>query len=225
MSTFARLGLSLLFVAAGLLAWVSAGFAENHAAHHERIATLQDASEPAAPGWATRLVQIIDQGPVPPTAADYWQGRYEAVAASERSNQADPALLLVAANASYRKAQREAAGRPIGIDRLDQALQGYAGVLKNGGYTPDAAYNFEFIARLRDSVARSKPASPAKPGQTPVVARRNDDLPAGPTIHGKRGTHPPDAKGEEFEVLTPMDYGEREAQPEATPGRPLPRKG
>ena len=37
--------------------------------------------------------------------------------------------------------------------------------------------------------------------------------------------HPPSTKGEEFEVITPMDYGDREAQPEPTPGVKLPRKG
>jgi hypothetical protein len=36
---------------------------------------------------------------------------------------------------------------------------------------------------------------------------------------------PPTTKGEEFEVLTPMDYGDREAQPEPTTGRKLPPKG
>jgi hypothetical protein len=125
----------------------------------------------------------------------------------------------------YRKAQREAAGRTVGIERLDQSLQSYAGVLKNGGYTQDAAYNFEVIARLRDVAARSKAGTPATRNQPTTAARRNDDLPVGPTIHGRPGMHPPNTKGEEFEVLTPMDYGEREAQPEATPGRPLPRKG
>jgi hypothetical protein len=96
-------------------------------------------------------------------------------------------------------------------------------VLKNAGFSKDAAYNYEFVARLRDATARSKPArQPSSPRATPAAP---DDLPAGPTIHGRPGEHPPDTRGDEFEVLTPMDYGEREAQPEPTPGRPLPRKG
>lgn len=224
-TTITRLGLSFLLVAAGVMAWAAAGLADTLAVRHERIATFGDPGDAALSGWRARLVGLVDLGGASAIAADYWQGRYDAVAASDSSNEGDAAHLLVAANAAYRKAQREAAGRPLGADRLDHALQNYAGVLKNGGYTSDAAYNFEFVARARDAAARTKPVLTAKPGQSAVAARRNDDLPQGATVHGRPGTHPPAAKGQEFEVLTPMDYGEREAQPEATPGRPLPRKG
>ena len=58
-----------------------------------------------------------------------------------------------------------------------------------------------------------------------VAAENRGGLPAGPTVHGRPGMHPPSTKGEEFEVITPMDYGDREAQPEPTPGVKLPRKG
>jgi hypothetical protein len=51
------------------------------------------------------------------------------------------------------------------------------------------------------------------------------ELPDGPTIHGRPGTHPQPSRGEEFEILTPMNYGDREAQPEPTPGVKLPKKG
>jgi hypothetical protein len=51
------------------------------------------------------------------------------------------------------------------------------------------------------------------------------DLPAGPTIHGGPGGPPPDAKTEEFQIIMPMEYGDREAQPLATPGARRERKG
>jgi hypothetical protein len=51
------------------------------------------------------------------------------------------------------------------------------------------------------------------------------DLPAGPTIHGGPGAPPPDAKMEELQTIAPMEYGDREAQPEATPGAKRERKG
>ena len=51
------------------------------------------------------------------------------------------------------------------------------------------------------------------------------DLPAGPTIHGAPGAPPPDAKMEELQTIAPMEYGDREAQPEATPGAKRERKG
>ena len=45
------------------------------------------------------------------------------------------------------------------------------------------------------------------------------DLPAGATIHGGPGAPPPDAKMEEIQTIAPMEYGDREAQPEADAGR------
>lgn len=229
-----RLIFASALVAAGVLCWAAAGAAAQLAVRHERLATLQSGDPIASSRWTLWLERIVtvtlrdgDETRSLPTdvAADYWAGRYDAVGDGDAANAADDVLLLSAANAGFRRAQREAGSRPPSVERLDQVLQAYAAVLKNGGFNRDAAYNFEFVARLRDSVARTK--APAQSRQTPPRASppSNDDLPSGPTVHGTPGAHPPNIKGEEFEILTPMDYGEREAQPEATPGRPLPRKG
>jgi hypothetical protein len=103
--------------------------------------------------------------------------------------------------------------------------------LKSDRFVADAAYNYEFVARLRESRARSRASaatSSSKPGGEPAsksTATRPSDLPLGPTIHGVPGGPPPGTKGEQFEILTPMEFGDREAQPEPTTGvRPL-RKG
>ena len=225
-----RLIVSSLLVAAGVLCWAASRTADRLALQHERLATLQPPAVDDAGRWDALVESSVAAGlgesAVTPSqlSADYWAGRYDAVASSDASNQADDTLLLMAANASFRAAQREAGDRLPPAERLDRPLQAYAGVLKNGGFNRDAAYNFEFVARLRDSSERAKSQISRQPPPRPRT-RPDDDLPAGPTIHGTRGTHPPGTKGEEFEVLTPMDYGEREAQPEATPGRRLPRKG
>jgi hypothetical protein len=222
----ARIVLSLILIGTGVLCWTAASVADDLARRHERIATLQVIDSPSASRWRAygeRLVNVTLGAFSPSQSADYWAGRYEAVwSTSEASN--DPAVLLIAANAFFRKAQREAGGRAPAVERLDSATQAYASALKNGGFSQDAAFNYEFVARLRDTAARSKGASPTRQTRLPT-ARPNDDLPSGATIHGRPGTHPASSRGEDFEVLTPMDYGDREAQPEATPGRPLPRKG
>jgi len=96
--------------------------------------------------------------------------------------------------------------------------------LKNSGFDRDAAYNYEYVARLRDAAARAKPR-PEPSSRPPVRNPRPGEFPDGPTIHGRPGMHPPATKGEEFEVLTPMNFGDREAQPEPTPGMRLPKKG
>lgn len=191
-----QLSIALVLVVAAAASWMASRASRQLALQQERLVTLQDRS-------------------------DYWIGRYDAVSARASTN--DPESLLFAANAAFRKAQRDGGGTPA-VDRLDQAMQAYASALKNAGFNRDAAYNYEYVSRLRDVVAKSKPVKPRPPtaGAAPAPA---DDLPVGPTIHGSPGRHPPDARGEEFEVITPLDYGEREAQPEPTPGRPLPRKG
>ena len=115
---------------------------------------------------------------------------------------------------------------PAAVQRLDGVLNAYASALKASPRNVEAAYNYEFVARYRDQVARSqgKGVQAARP-LAPAAAAMAGDLPAGPTIHGRPGAPPPDAKMEELQMLAPMEYGDREAQPEATPGGKRERKG
>lgn len=155
----------------------------------------------------------------------YWLGRYDQVAADTTASTADGDILLAAANASFRDAQRDTATGPAAAQRLDGVLQAYAAALKSSPRNPEAAYNYEFVARLRDRVAASAqmriPRAPGIAGE-PVMA---GDLPAGPTVHGSPGAPPPDAKMEDLQMIAPMDYGDREAQPTPTPGARRERKG
>jgi hypothetical protein len=164
----------------------------------------------------------------------YWLGRYGAVAADTSEGAADAQILLTAANAAFRESQNDPAIGPAAVQRLDGVLQAYAAALKASprntealgaeALAKEAAYNYEYVARVRDQVARSPQGrfarSPASAG--PVMG---GDLPAGPTIHGAPGAPPPDAKMEELQTIAPMEYGDREAQPEATPGGKRERKG
>jgi hypothetical protein len=164
----------------------------------------------------------------------YWLGRYGSVAADTTESAADAQILLTAANAAFREAQNDPATGPAAVQRLDGVLQAYAAALKAsprnaealgaGALAKEAAYNYEYVARIRDQVARSPQGrvakSPASAG--PVMG---GDLPAGATIHGAPGAPPPDAKMEELQTIAPMEYGDREAQPEATPGGRRERKG
>jgi hypothetical protein len=214
-----RIALSLTLLLAGFVSWMAAGVAQDLAVRHERMATFGQPAQ-AAGRWTRTIEGLLESdGLLPPAAADYWGGNYAAAADGDRPD----TDLMVAANAMFRQAQSQPGPGPMSLERLDRTLQAYAAVLKNAVFSRDAAYNYEFVSRLRDTIARSKPARQLSPTRaTPAAA---DDLPAGPTIHGHPGRHPADTRGDEFEVLTPMDYGEREAQPEPTPGRPLPRKG
>ncbi len=154
----------------------------------------------------------------------YWLGRYGAVVADTSESAVDAQILLTAANAAFRESQNDTVVGPAAVQRLDGVLQAYAAALKASPRNVEAAYNYEYVARLRDQVARSPQGriakTPASAG--PVMA---GDLPAGPTIHGAPGAPPPDAKMEELQMIAPMEYGDREAQPEATPGAKRERKG
>jgi hypothetical protein len=159
--------------------------------------------------------------------AEYWRGRYDALGplAAETDRDPDPEMLLLAANGAYRRAERERQPRQAQLEQLDAVLQAYISALKASRFVADAAYNYEFVARMRESLGRSR-SSAAAPSPAPKsAAARASDLPRGPTIHGQPGGPPPGTKGEQFEILTPMEFGDRESQPEPTTGvRPL-RKG
>jgi hypothetical protein len=226
----ARIALAAVLLAAAAAAWRVAATTDAVAAAHQATATLTPTPVAGESRWLLPLAALIDSDfPRHAATGAYWSHRYAELTDPSRATAAESAAtLLLSANAAFRQAQVESAARPLGTARLDQLLQNYAGVLKNRGFDRDAAYNFEFLARLRDLSARARPST-AKPDVTAPDRGRGssspDDLPAGPTIHGAPGTHPPATRGEEFEMLTPMNFGDREAQPEPTPGVRLPKKG
>ena len=175
---------------------------------------------------------------------EYWLSRYSDVMDLGRGD-VDADVLLLAANAAYRTSQRDGFDGTTAVQQLDGVLQAYTLVLKAAPENVDAAYNFELVARVRDqaaiaaaqAAAKAKAAMdhsqhggapPPKPETKPQPARvvvRQFDLPPGPTIHGRPGGPPPDTKAQDFEIIAPMEFGDREAQPEATPGGKIQRKG
>jgi hypothetical protein len=156
----------------------------------------------------------------------YWLGQYDAVTGDTRDAAADAEVLLAAANAAFRSSQREPIAGPAAVQRLDGVLQSYASALKASPRDRDAAYNYEYVARLRDQVARAPQGKAATAAAAPAPAGgMRGDLPIGPTIHGRPGAPPPDAKMEEMQMIAPMDFGDRETQPEATPGAKREKKG
>jgi hypothetical protein len=178
---------------------------------------------------------LSDEVSVAKATMAYWLGRYDAVAANTNSGKADAEILLAAANAAFRDVQRNPGTGPEAVQKLDGVLQAYASAMKASAdqhalasvaLAKEAAYNYEFVARVRDQVARVPAGKSAKIGPiTPMKPMMGGDLPLGPTIHGAPGAPPPDAKMEELQTIAPMEYGDREAQPEATPGGKKDRKG
>ena len=226
-----RMLLAGVLFAAAWLSWSEARLVARVADARQEMATLQfqidDSLTPSAslsdylPGEAGSLSDDIRRIRARVT---YWLGSYDEVI-EERSEEVDPELLLTTANAAFRASRRgPAAPQQEQVQRLDGVLQAYAAVLKAAPRHVEASYNYEYVSRVRDQIASRVPG---KTTAAPAVALRprSGDLPDGNTIHGRPGGPPPDAKTEEFQVIAPMEYGDREAQPEATPGGKIERKG
>lgn len=147
----------------------------------------------------------------------YWQGEYaqllpeqgDAVSGSDPDN---VDLQLVVANAAYRAAQARMTNQAAAMQALDEAMNGYLNVLKHPSWRADAAYNYEFVARLRDDIARGR----RKPGEE--AAQTNDAL-------GVAGAPAVPAETEPFEIYIPLDDEERPETGEAGKAPPRPRRG
>jgi hypothetical protein len=236
-TTMSRLLVAAVLAVAAWLSYSESQMAAQVAEARQAIATFDHGT---ADAWSARASlsdylpgerrSLADDIRVVKSRVAYWLGRYDAVAtdsdpAVTSASTADADILLAIANAAFRDSQRDTAVGTAAAQRLDGVLQAYASALKASPRNAEAAYNYEFVARIRDRVANSPQARiPRAPGVAgePVMA---GDLPAGPTIHGTPGAPPPDTKMEELQMIAPMDYGDREAQPTPTPGGRRERKG
>jgi hypothetical protein len=103
-------------------------------------------------------------------ALQYWQGGYdkvlpaqaEPVAAVDESNDE---LQLVVANAAYRVGLKGVKDRTAAVQALNEAANGYLTVLKNNHWHEEAAYNYEYVIRLRDEIAKGRRAAAEQPQQ------------------------------------------------------------
>ena len=150
-------------------------------------------------------------------ALQYWQRDYDAlvpegtdpVAAIEEDN---VALQLVVANAAYRQGQAQqakSADRQTMVQMLEQVASGYLTVLKNSDVSEDAAYNFEYIVRVRDEAAKGR-----RPSPPPKDQEQDGDL-------GQSG-EPSEATSQKgFEIYIPLEGEERPAGGDAgkAPGK------
>lgn len=237
-TTIVRLVVAVALGAAAWACWREAALTTRVAEAKQRLATLQlgvdDGLVPVASlsDYAPGMTPLSDEIREQRATVEYWLGRYEDVMQVDRE-QGDATLLRLAANAAFREAQRQGGAGEEAAQRLDAVMQAYVTVLKASPQDFDAAYNYELIARLRDVVAElpaPRPGGKPAPGKPvppppPAVSLGDGRLPAGPTVHGWPGGPPKEVKGEPFEILAPMEFGEREAQPTGTPGGDLKKKG
>jgi hypothetical protein len=150
-------------------------------------------------------------------AVQYWQRKYdevmpagaEPVAAVDENN---VELQLVVANAAYRVKQTQFKDRQSTIKALEEAAAGYLTVLKNNTWHPDAAFNYEYIVRLRDEAGKGRQPPPRE-------NEEESDL-------GESGAPTPATSQEGFEIYIPLEQGEKNPSGgEAGKAAPKERKG
>ncbi len=227
--------LAALLFAAGTISLQESRHARRLAEAQQRLATLQYTDEGDLGSDATvlnRLPPPIGLGAASEArhsaTVSYWLARYTALTdlAAPGSGPAvqDPQLLFLAANAAFRTSAPQSEDKKGVVSRLDAVVQAYADVLRRDPNLTDAAFNYEYVVKLRDQIAkgpRGLRKNPAKPAEEDSSV----DLPVGPTIHGNPGGPPEGESMGDFKTVTPMRYDEREEQMDPGRGQKLQRKG
>jgi hypothetical protein len=156
-------------------------------------------------------------------ALQYWQGNYAELmetgrTAAQRDEPPDADLLLLAANASYRAAQRGPQDKATLLKSLDDVIRAYNEALRAGGERADASFNYELAVRLRAEIAGGK----RKAMPIDEAAEEKGDT----NLHGSPGEPPKDMKTEQFKIRVPMDPKNfKNSQEEAGTGQARKRRG
>jgi hypothetical protein len=232
---------AVLLALAGAAFWIAGQTERRLAEVHQQLAVLQyaDAMNEGEEiddslGMARRLPRVGDR--LANDARDeralalYWQSDYSAVEPRRDSSgmitETDPQLLLVGANAEFRASQH-AGDRAETLRLLDRVVKTYGDVLRSDA-SPDVSYNYEYVVRLRENLARAKNAPLRKDDMRAAAktsAEAASDLPTGPTLHGKPGGPPKGTDMSQFKIVIPKRGEERKDNPEAGKGGAKIRKG
>jgi hypothetical protein len=196
----------LILLAAGGLLWFAGRSEERLAAAEYSLVTLRYERAAAELDAATRA-GILDPlirriSPVTsdePASAHYWFGDYEGLSTSS-----DPALRLLATNADYRALRQTGGPWQTVVGRLDAIAKRYADILRTEPGNEDAAFNYEFVLRLRTTVATVR---------KPLVGDEASD--GGVTVHGIPGAPPEESDAKKFKMIVPMLPDERQEAEEA----------
>jgi hypothetical protein len=212
---FAQAIIALLLLAAGAILWRSSEMERRLAAAERDLVMLRysDAATGAQqPGG--RIASLMpgagrttaDAKSVATTAA-YWQGDYEAVADNTDAK-------LLAANAAYRNMRKAGGSWQAVVGRMDTLVKQYAEILRDDPNNMEAAFNYEYVVRLRQVIAaRKQPVAPV------------DATDAGLTIHGFAGAPPEEADMKKFKMIVPMRPDERLEAEKAGKGTTKVKKG
>ncbi len=208
--------LAAVLVAAGAFTLRESRLVTRLAGEQQRLATLQydaGADDPDAAADAGGLGLSLPfssaaSSEVQRAEFDYWRARYERLTplagANGEASSANPQVLLIAANAMFRASAPDPDDTRASVERLDRVLEAYGDVLRADPANMEAAYNYEYVSRARDQLARGRYTVRA-----PRAASASDDLPSGPTVHGRPGNPPPEVPTDSFKTFSPLQQDER----------------
>ena len=239
-SVIAPLILAIALTVVGAAFYLAGQTEKRLADLHNELATLQyanatsDSEQVETDLGSVRRVPQVGQAAATDlrdtrATATYWAGGYSAITPQKDANGAvtetDPHILLLAANAAFRTSQSD--DRPATLRRLDTVVKDYADVLRNSPGHVDAAYNYEYAIRVRDNLAKAKPAPAGRTAKATLraVEQVMGDLPSGSTLHGRAGGPPPATDMAQFKIVIPKRGEERKDNPEAGKGGVKVRKG
>jgi hypothetical protein len=220
------LGVFVLLIAGGIL-WTMASLDREMLRAEQDINTMNYAGAQATYDKAERYYEYashvpgIGNGPLNDirarkAALRYWQRDYASIVPT----QSDPVtavpsdnteLQFVVANAVYRAGAARAKDKTAALQALDAGINADLVVLKNARRHDNAAFNLEYLVRLRDDVEKG---------------RRKLGNPVALTAHGSMGFPAPELKDSpDFKTLVPLDSEERNKAGNAGKAVPRPRKG
>lgn len=198
------------------------GDAQQHVAtlkYAEAQASLDQAEEYL--GYGTWLPGIgkraADDVRARKAALQYWRRDYAALVPEG----ADPVgavdegtieLQLVVANAAHRLGESRSTDRATTLQALEESASAYLSVLKNGTFHEDAAYNYEYIIRLRDELRRGRRPPPS------ADSKEDGDM-------GQSGSPSEATSQQGFEIYVPLESQERPEGGDAGKSAPKERKG
>lgn len=205
---------AILLLLAGAGLWTTARLDRGLAGGARDLATLEYSRAVSTVGERTGAIlrrlpgvgESADRADIVRDTALYWEGASEPAATSAQGT-------LLSANAAYHEAMRGGGKWPEVVARLDDVVKRYAAVVREHPQNEDAAFNYEFVVRLRAGIAAGRRDLPPNAGESDV------------TIHGVPGAPPPGADTKTFKMIVPMQPDERREAEEAGRGAPRRRKG
>ena len=225
---------ALVLAVAGTVAFGVAAFERDMSAVEEHLATQDYASaatklaDAAAhvgyARWVPRLgARASADIKARRAALQYWNRQYEALLPRD----ADPVgavegepvdLQMLVANGAYRAGQVKAAskegqGKDATMQTLQEAIGGYLTVLKGPAWDERAAYNYEFLVRVREDIAKGRRKQLPPPPEEQNGSNGEAGAPFEPT------------NTKAFEVYIPLEESERNKASEAGKAAPNARKG